>query len=429
MIGNSLHIIYTLVGIVLLILFSAFFSGMEIAFLSSDRLSLEISKEKKNAKGAVQRILFHNPDIYIATMLVGNNIVLVLYGLLMSVLIDPWLQFMKLPAGMIILVDSLFATFVIIIFGEYRPKRRFMLNANRAMQRYSYPLFLFYILLYPISLIATLLTRFLSWITGKGASADLTPKLTISDLERYLDDSRGESTAEGSLDTEVKIMQKAIDFSDVKARDCMVPRNELIACEFETSFDELKDKFVSTGLSKIVVYKEGIDNVVGYIHAQEVFRGEDWQSRIKKAPYVPESIYGYKLMTQLMQSKCSLAVVIDEMGGTAGIITLEDLVEEIFGEIEDEHDKSKITIHRTANNVFILSGRAEIDEINETLDLHLPEDDEYNTLAGLILKYYRSIPKKGEKVVVDRFSFEILRSTSSRIELVRLTLLESPILM
>ena len=406
-------------GIVVVVILSAFFSGMEIAYLSSDRLTMEISKEKKTLKGAILRMLFRNPDLYIATMLVGNNIVLVLYGLLMSALIDPGLHTLGLPAGLIIVLDSLIATFIIIIFGEYIPKRRFMLNANRAMQRNSFLILLFYIVLFPITLLATLITKLFSLVMGRGSSADITSKLTVVDLEQYLSENyEGE---EGHLDTEVKIMQKAIDFSRVKARDCMVPRNELIACEVETSLENLKKIFVSTGISKVIVFKEGIDEVIGYIHAQEVFRGEGWQNRIKKAPYVPESMYGHKLMRQLMQTKRSLAVVIDEMGGTAGIITLEDLVEEIFGEIEDEHDKTKIVIHKVSNSVFIISGRAEIDEINESCGINLPEEDEYNTLAGLIISIHRSIPQKGETVILDKFTFEILRSTSTRVELVKLT--------
>lgn len=412
-------VLILLTSIVLVVILSAFFSGMEIAYLSSDRLTMEINKDKKTFKGAVLRMLFRNPDLYIATMLVGNNIVLVIYGLLMSALIDPALRALGLPAGLIIVLDSLIATFFIIIFGEYIPKSRFMHNANRAMQRYSLLVLLFYILLFPISILATLLTKLFSLLVGRGSSADITAKLTVVDLEQYL--SENYDGEEGHLDTEVKIMQKAIDFSNVKARDCMVPRNELIACEINTSLEDLKKIFVSTGISKVIVFKDGIDEVVGYIHAQEVFRGEGWQKRIKNAPYVPESMFGHKLMKQLMQTNRSLAVVVDEMGGTAGIITLEDLVEEIFGEIEDEHDKTKIIIHQASDSVFIISGRAEIDEINESCGINLPEEDEYNTLAGLIISIHRSIPQKGETVTFEKFTFHILRSTSTRIELVKLT--------
>lgn len=418
---TPLEILFLLLIIVVLVALSAFFSGMESAYMSSDRLTMEIIKDKKTARGAILKLLFNNPGLSIATLLVGNNIVIVLYGLFMSRLIDPGLVALDIPMGVIIVLDSLIATFFIIIFGEYKPKSFFMHNANQAMRRFSVPFFFFYIVLFPISYIATLITKLLSWLMGN-RSNDLSQKLTVVDLEQYLTENYDSETAGGKLDTEVKILQKAIDFSEVKARDCMVPRNELIACDINTSLQELKRLFVSTGISKVIVYKDGIDQVIGYIHAQEVFRGEPWQEKIRKAPYVPESIYGHKLMKQLMQNNRSLAVVIDEMGGTAGIITLEDLVEEIFGEIEDEHDKNKIVIKKVGNNSFILSGRAEIDEINETLAINLPEDDEYNTLAGLIIAHHRSIPEKGEVVDISQFSFEILRSSSSRIELVKLTI-------
>lgn len=411
-----------LLSIVVAVILSAFLAGMEMAYLSSDRLTIELIKDKKTVRGAILRLFYNTPSLYITTMLVGNNIILVIYSLLMSALIDPFLHSFGLPAGLIIILDSLIATFFIIIFGEYRPKRYFIENANTLMKHYAVPVLFFYILLIPINFLCTLFTKFLSWIIGQGGNSDISTKLTVVDLEQYLSENYDKEGTGGTLDTEVKIMQKAIDFSEVKARNCMVPRNELIACELNTTLEELKKIFVSSGISKIIVYKEGIDEVVGYIHAQEVFRGEGWQQRIKKAPYVPESMYGQKLMKQLMQSNRSLAVVIDEMGGTAGIITLEDLVEEIFGEIQDEHDKATIVIRKIGENEFILSGRAEIDEINETCDIELPEEGEYNTLAGLIISHHRSIPERGKIVEIGRFSFEILRSTSSRIELVRLTI-------
>ncbi len=416
--------VLTLMGIALFILLSAFFSGMEIAYLSSDRLTMEIKKDRKTANAAILRILFANPDLCITTLLVGNNIVLVVYGLLMSAFIDPLLSKLSLADGLIIVLDSFIATFFIIIFGEYRPKSYFKRKANQVMQRFSFAMFFFYVILYPISVFCVLLTKIISWFTGRGNNTGLAPKLTVVDLEHYLSNNFDNEGNGGELNTEVKIMQKAIDFSEVKARDCMVPRNELVACDLNTPLEQLKSMFVLSGLSKIIVYNQGIDEVVGYIHAQEVFRGEGWQKRIKKALYVPESIFGHKLMKLLMQSKRSMAIVIDEMGGTAGIVTLEDLVEEIFGEIEDEHDKATIVIKQTAENVYILSGRAEIDEVNETCNLSIPDEDEYNTIAGFIISEHRSIPKRGETVTIGNYVFEILRSSSTRIELVKLSITE-----
>lgn len=417
-------IVPTIICILALILLSAFFSGMEIAYLASNRLMLEIDKDRGGARGFVLGKLFRNPDNYIATMLVANNIVLVMYGLLMSELISPLLQKGGLEPWLVIVVESLIATFLIIIFGEYMPKSSFKRNANGNMQRYAGLVFFFYILLYPISAFCTWLTRMFWRLPGRPGSGTLAPKLTIIDLDHYLSSNISAEGTSGELDTEVKIMQKAIDFSDIRARDCMVPRNEVVACELSTSLETLKKIFVKTGLSKLVVYQESIDDVVGYVHAQEVFKGEGWQQRMKKALFVPESIYGHKLMKELMQCNRSLAIVIDELGGTAGIVTLEDLVEEIFGEIEDEHDKARIVFRKIDDKHYIFSGRAEIDEINERFDLELPEEDDYNTLAGLILNHHRSIPRKNEVVEVGRFSFTIIRSSSTRIELIKLILLD-----
>lgn len=413
--------IWILAAIVVLVIFSAFFSGMEIAYISSNRLMLEIDKDKGGVKGFILGRLFRSPDKYITTMLVANNLVLVMYGLLFSMLIDPPLQRMGLPPALVIILDSVIATFFIIIFGEYMPKSHMKKRANANMQRYAPLVFFFYIIFYPITAFCTWLTRLFSKAKNRN-DLTLAPKLTVIDLDHYLSSNLSSEGALGELETEVKIMQKAIDFSDLKARDCMIPRNEVVACSINTDLQTLRKQFVSTGLSKIIVYKDTIDEVLGYIHAKEIFAGSGWQQRMKKALFVPESIYGQKLMTELMASNRSLAVVLDELGGMAGIITLEDLVEEIFGEIEDEHDKENIVYRRLDDKTFVLSGRAEIDEINERFDIDLPEGDDYNTVAGFIISEHRSIPQRGEVVTIGAFSFSILRASSTRVELVKLTI-------
>lgn len=415
--------IYILIYIAILLVLSAFFSGMEIAYLTSDKLRIELDRNRGGLTGRILTLLFRNPAHYITTMLVGNNIVLVMYGLFMSQLLDPLLQRFITSDGLLLLVNSLLSTLVIIVFGEYLPKSQFKKDPNGIMRHLALPIALSYVVLYPISFLCTKISRGILFILGRRNQNLPHTRLSTIDLDHYLSESFSSDGSFGSLDTEVKIIQKAIDFSDVRARDCMIPRNEIVACSLDTSIEELTNIFISTGLSKVIVYKESIDNVVGYIHCSEVFKGKRWQERMKSAIYIPDSAYGHKLMKQLMQRKKSVAIVIDEMGGTSGIITLEDLVEEIFGNIEDEHDRKKLIERKVDDNTYIISGRSEIDDLNERFGLKLPENDEYNTLAGLILFYNRDIPDPQEVVVVDRFSFKILRSSSTRIELIKLTIL------
>lgn len=416
--------IYILIYIVILLALSSFFSGMEIAYLTSDKLRIELDRNRGGITGRILTILFRNPNNYITTILVGNNIVLVMYGLFMSQILDPILHRFITSDGLLLLTNSIISTLIIIIFGEYLPKSQFKKDPNGIMRHLALPIVLSYVVLYPISILCTKLSQGILFLMGKKNQAIPHARLTTIDLDHYLSESYSSDGPSGSLDTEVKIIQNALDFSDVKARDCMVPRNEIVACSLETSLEELTNIFISTGLSKVIVYKESIDDVVGYIHCSEIFKGKDWQERMQSAVYVPDSTYGHKLMKQLMQHKKSIAIVIDEMGGTSGIITLEDLVEEIFGNIEDEHDRKKLIERKIDDNTYIISGRSEIDDLNERFALGLPESDEYNTLAGLILYYNRDIPNSKEVVVVDNFSFKILRSSSTRIELIKLTILE-----
>ena len=413
-------------ALLLLIAFSALFSGMEIAYLSTDRLRLLIDKSRGGPVSSVLRRLFRNTGLYITTMLVGNNIVLVMYGLVMSALLNPLLERL-IPDWAVLILNSLIATFIILIFGEYLPKSYFKRNANQSMRRFAFPIYFIFILLYPVSLLCALISRMFIWMSGSANKEQaIAAKLTTIDLDHYLSVSAQSDGTAGKqpLDTEVKILQNAIDFSSVKARDCMVPRNEIVACDISASVEELKQLFVQTGYSKVVVYRDSIDDIVGYVHSSEMFRGPDWQHRMRKALFVPESAFGHKLMRQLMLRKQSLAVVIDELGGTAGIITLEDLVEEIFGEIEDEHDKETIVAKQIDEHNWVLSGRIEIDELNERFGLDLPEADDYNTLAGFVIHHCGSIPKSKEQVTIDKYRFTILKSTSSRIELLRLNILD-----
>ena len=285
-------------------------------------------------------------------------------------------------------------------------------------------LFLVYILLYPFSWIIGLITRaFLSLAGQRSSSVAIRPQLSSLDLEYYLTHSSDDGQASG-IETEVKIIQNAISFSELQVRDCLVPRNEIVGASIDSTRAHLEELFIRTGLSKLIVYKENIDEVVGYIHSSEMFRGEDWQQRIVSALFVPESMQASTLMRLLMQRKKSIAVVIDELGGTAGMVTLEDIVEELFGDIEDEHDRQKRVAKRLDERTFIFSGRMEIDDINEKFGLTLPEDEDFMTVAGYILDHHPSIPSQGQVLEIGDLRFEILRSTSTKIVLVKMTLPE-----
>ncbi len=413
--------IWLLIYIVLLLLLSGFFSGTEIAYLSADRLRLKLDSKRGGIIGRTLSMLYRRPDRFITTLLVGNNIVLVIYGMVMTRLFAPLLAPISSNAVFQITVNSLISTFIIVIFGEYLPKARNRMNPNQQMYRKALPSGFFHILLYPITLFSTGLSKLFMLMLPKDAmpATEEHPKLTTLDLDNYLNMSQsGEGSSD--LDTEVKIIQNAIDFSTTQVRDCMIPRNEIVSCEIGTDAETLTSLFISTGLTKIIVYRENIDNVLGYIHSAEMFKGPDWQARVRTAVFVPESMNGQKLMGILMQRKKSIAIVIDELGGTSGLITLEDLVEEIFGDIEDEHDQNKIVSKHNADGSYTFSGRLEIDDANEQWQLALPTSDEYITIAGLIINHLERIPVPGEQIVIGKLHFDIIKSTDTRIELVKM---------
>lgn len=418
------HFYIIILYIIGLVILSAFFSGSEIAFLASDKLRIELKRNQGGIAGRMLELLFSRPDRYVTTLLVGNNVVLVVYGLLMGKLLHPLLEQWHLNEWFIVFINSIISTFLIVIFGEYLPKVSSRRHANRWLYRLLLPLSFFYIVFFPFALLCTGLSRIAIWILSPKQPYKVpAPQLTTIDLDNYLLSSSDANAQqdEDSLKTEVKIIRNALDFSKIQARDCMIPRNEIVAVELDTDLETLKNSFIESGLTKIVVYREGIDDVVGYIHSAEVFRGEDWQTRLKTALFVPESMYGSILMQHLMQSKTSIAIVVDELGGTAGMVTLEDLVEEIFGDIKDEHDTNHIVVKKQDDHNFILSGRLEIDDANEQLGLDLPESDEYITIAGLILDAHPHLPNPGEEVEIGPFTFKILRASETKIELVKLT--------
>lgn len=401
--------------------FSAFFSGMEIAFVSSNRMLAEMDKDKQKFSSRFLQTFYRHPNNFVSTMLVGNNIALVVYGILFAELFDHTL-FKGMDATFTVPADTILSTLIVLFTGEFLPKTLFKSNANRLLTFFALPAYLCYVVLWPISRFSTMLSRVILRIFGfKVEKEKNDDAFTKVDLDYLVQTSIDNAENEDDIDEEVKIFQNALDFADTKVRDCMVPRTEIKAVEDNCSLDELMTVFVESGKSKIIVYHEDVDHITGYIHSSEMFRQpEKWLDNIQQMPYVPETMTARKLMQMFLQQKKSLAVVVDEFGGTSGIVSLEDIVEEIFGEIEDEHDSSNYVAKQLPDGEYILSARLEIDTINEKFDLDLPESEEYMTLGGLILHYYQSFPKLNEVVKIGRFEFRIIKNTMTKIELVRL---------
>ena len=406
-------------------LFSAFFSGMEIAFVSSNRLRAEMDREKNRFSQRIIKTFYQHPNNFVSTMLVGNNISLVIYGILFAKLFDSTL-FEPLSDGVRVTCDTLLSTLVVLFTGEFLPKSIFKNNPNTLLTVFAVPAWICYVVLYPISRFATLLSKGLLRLVGiRMKSAGEEKEFTKVDLDYLVQDSIDNADNEDEIEEEVKIFQNALDFSETKIRDCMVPRTEIDAVEDTSTIEQLKQMFIESGHSKILVFHEDIDHVIGYVHSSDMFHNPtDLAGIIREISFVPETMLASKLMAQLMQQKRSLAVVIDEFGGTSGLVSLEDIMEEITGEIEDEHDNTNHVAKKLNDHEYMLSARLEITKINEMFDLDLPESDEYMTLGGLILHEYQSFPKLNEVVKIDRYEFKIVKNTATKIELVRLNITE-----
>ena len=415
-----------IIGLIVTMVFSAFFSGMEIAFVSSNRLRAEMDREKNGLSQRALDVFYRHPNNFVSTMLVGNNISLVIYGILFAKIFDATL-FYPLSDGMRVTADTLLSTVVVLFTGEFLPKTIFKSNPNTMLTVFALPAYLCYVILYPISRFATLLSRGLLRIVGVKLPKESDDKeFTKVDLDFLVQSSIDNAKDEDEIEEEVKIFHNALDFADTKVRDCMVPRTEIDAIDIDDcTIDELKNKFVESGHSKIIVYREDIDHIIGYIHSSEMFKHvSDISKHIQQMPYVPETMAARKLMQIVLQQKKSLGVVIDEFGGTSGIVSLEDIVEEIFGDIEDEHDNTKYVAKVLNDGDYLLSARLEIEKVNELFDLDLPESDDYMTVGGLILHEYQSFPKLNEVVKIGRFEFKIIKNTMTKIELVKLKVVE-----
>jgi putative hemolysin len=396
---------------------SAFFSGMEIAYISASKLKIEIDNKKGGVSAKILAFLSRKPAWFIAAMLTGNNIALVVYTLYMAkLLIDPLSSLGLENEMLILLVQTLFSTFFILLFAEFLPKAIFRLNSNTVLKVFSGVLLLFYFTLWPVTAIVVYLTKLILKCFGKedGESDKISFKKT--DLDHYLEDLKKDLDADEDLEHDVKIFHNALGFSEVIARDCMVPRNEILALEINDEVAELKKLFIETGFSRILIYKENIDNIIGYVHSVALFKlPENIKSILLPVGIIPESMSANKILEDFIEKKRNVFVVVDEYGGTAGILTMEDIIEEIFGEIDDEHDQEAFIHEQISDDKYVFSSRLEIDFINEKYRLNLPVKEDYETLGGMIIHYAETIPEKGASFLIDTYEVVVLEVEENKI--------------
>ena len=411
-------IIVTLVALIL----SGLFSGSEIAFVQSNKVRMEIDAARG---GIVDRIIHgfsRHEDMFISSLLVGNNVVLVVYGIGISIIINPILEQCLHSEGLVLVANTVVSTLIVLFVGEFIPKATFRINPNFMMRLLALPLYVIYLVLYPVTLLVSGVSKGLMRLFGISSDAGSSEKLTIEELDEYISKQLDETPADQEVEHEVKIFRNAIDFKDTQIGECMIPRNEIVAVGIDAvTREELIRKFISTGLSKIVVFREDIDDVLGYIHVSEMFNVQaDWRRQLKPVIFTPETMLAEKMTRRMLAEKRSMAVVVDEFGGTAGLVTLEDLVEEIFGEIEDEHDRRRFMAREVAPGEYEFSGRVEIEAVNEEFGLGLKESDNYHTLGGYILDHLGVLPSQGDTFMADGMTFTILKMARTRIELVRI---------
>lgn len=407
------------------LLLSALFSGTEIAFVSSDKVRAELDTQKGGLLARIIDRYYSRPDFFITSLLVGNNIVLVVYGIAAAKLLEEdiarWVGGNEM---LTLLVQTLITTVVIIFTGEFLPKAIFRINPNASLRVVALPMWLFYWLLYPISLLTTWLSHGIMRIAGIKGKNDTDDELSVIDLNEYIERTLDNPVEERpQLENEVKIFHNAIDFSTIHLRDCMIPRNEIVAVNIATtSREELSQLFTSSGRSKIIVYDQDIDSVLGYIHVSELLRpGVDWKESLKPVIFAPESLLANKMMRRLLGEKRSVAIVVDEFGGTSGMVTLEDLMEEILGDIQDEHDRNTVIARALPDGSFEFSGRVEVDRLREQFGLEIPESDDYQTLAGYILNETGTIPTQGDDIHLGNYNFNIVRSSATKLELIKVS--------
>jgi CBS domain containing-hemolysin-like protein len=415
-------------NVILIILFaiilSAFFSGMEIAFVASNRLRIELDRKQGVFGSRIIKLFTDNPGQYIATMLIGNNFSLVIYGLVFSKILGTLLTPIVGSDLLILILNTILSTAIILLVAEFLPKTLFIISPNFFLKFLSIPTLIFFFLFYPISKFTLSESNFFIRIffkinTGEKKQENLV--FSKVDLDHFVNLSN-QSKEESEPDHhDIRIFKNALDFSNVKLRECMVPRTEIEAVESESSVEQLKEKFVETRLSRILIYQETIDNIIGYFELKDIFKNpSEIRSMTRKLAIVPETMPANKLLKLFVEEKKNIALVVDEFGGTSGMVTIEDVLEEIVGDIEDEHDSNDLIEKKVGYNEYILSGRFEIDHLNEKYHFNLPEEDDYETLAGMILFYHGSIPHNNDVIRIGNLIIKVLRASTTRLELVNL---------
>lgn len=410
--------------IFLAILFSAFFSGMEIAFITANKLRIELDRKQGEFASQIIKIFTNNPGQYIATMLIGNNVALVVYGLFFSRLLGPVLTPLIGSDLVVIILNTVISTAIILLVAEFLPKTVFKVSPNFFLKLLSLPAMFFYYLFYPVSKMTLAASNlFIRIFFGISSDKKEQENLVFSkvDLDHFVNLSQQTTEKTEPYHHNIRIFQNALDFSHVKLRECMVPRTEIDAIESRSRVDELKERFIETGHSRILVYQNSIDNIIGYFELKDIFKDPpDIMSCVRKLAIVPETMAANKLLKLFFDEKKNVALVVDEFGGTSGMVTIEDVLEEIVGDIEDEHDVNELTEKTISDKEYVFSGWLEIDYLNEKYHLDLPEKDDFETLAGMILYYHGSIPANNDIIRIRNFVFRVLRVTATRLELVNL---------
>ena len=412
----------SLLTIILSLLFSAFFSGMEIAFVASNKLHIELMKKRGELNARILSYFLETPSRFIATMLVGNNIALVVYGIEMAKILEPYIEYYLTSNDILVLmVQTFVSTLLVLVTAEFIPKVLFSINANRFVRLFAIPAALSYFGLYLFVSLVVLFSNFLLKRIMRVKQLDQKRAFGRVDLQQYIEEHATTVKDKNQLEPEIQIFQNALDFSKVKARECMVPRNEIVAMEIGEDINKLTNKFVETGFSKILIFRENTDQIIGYTHSYELFKQpKDIKSILLPIALVPETMTANEILNLFIKERKSIALVIDEFGGTSGLLTIEDIIEEIFGDIQDEHDLVAHEEKQILENEFIFSGRHEIDYLNEKYNLNLPESNDYETLSGFIVNHCESIPKLNEQIQVGLFVFEILEVNQTRVETVKL---------
>lgn len=414
----SLAIVITVIAV----LFSGLFSGSEIAFVQSSKVRMEIDAARGGLVDKLIKGFSRHEDMFISTLLVGNNVVLVIYGIAFSAIVNPIFErWFDNNEALTLICNTICSTSVILLLGEFLPKTTFRINPNFMMRLLALPLYLIYLIFYPISWFVSVISKGLMKLFGLDSEEVEKSRLTMEELDDYIQQSIEDRHSGEAVENEVKIFRKAIDFKDTQISECMIPRNEIVAVPLAgTTRQQLIKVFMATGLSKVVVYRDDIDDIAGYIHVSELFNNNtDWRRKLKPVIFTPETMLANRMMRRMMSEKRTLAMVVDEFGGTAGLVTLEDIVEEIFGEIEDEHDVKRIIARRLSDGEYEFSGRVEISTINEDFGLGIKESEEYHTISGYILESLQALPKQGDTFSIDDLTFTIEKMTTTRIELVK----------